>query len=101
MVGHDEMCAEMNDKVHPSLLLWWKNDPKAEPIIVASCEAVEDAFAAVTELRMSPVFLECLACQSLTTHHVSAIAIVPTKIMIVPGSHDGRMSPESSQTRNL
>ena len=33
MVGHEELCAEMNDKVHPSLLLWWKNDPKCEPII--------------------------------------------------------------------
>merc|ERR1711871_141979 len=33
MVGHEELCAEMNDKVHPSLLLWWKNDQKCEPII--------------------------------------------------------------------
>merc|ERR1711871_717766 len=46
MVGHDELVAEMHDKVHPSLLLWWKNDPKAEPIIniQASYTEAEEAF---------------------------------------------------------
>merc|ERR1711871_451410 len=48
MVGHEEMCAEMNDKVHPSLLLWWKNDPKCEPIIkiAGSYTEAEEQFLA-------------------------------------------------------